>query len=443
MRGWASLFVVVAASLAALLSCGHRTPPPVFIPPPLPESEAPKHWHTFRHDNMRTGRGGYAGPTSPKVLYSIPVPWSTEFSDPVFDEEGDAYVPTDNGLRIYRGEEVVWELDLGEYAGVFEAVVLPDQSFLVQSLPEAGIRKYSEDREVVWENADHYPYYHITVSEDGCIAFTDVGLVGMSPEGQLLWEIGETEFFQFPMAMAAAWDGNFILGPSSPMTLQGQTSALAKVNSQTGEVIWETAMPDTGGAWFWDSPTPVIAADGTIYLVDNVGIHAFGDDGKIEWSYYPEEIPGAPGVNPTPWTQWLPAVGPDGTVYVCLMEEVETYATAIIALAPDGELKWRRDEYVEGSPIVDAEGTLYVGKGYGEPGVPPADAYGASQVPEPMEPDNTILAINPDGSTKWVFSSPDEIEVGQVLCMDNGGNLVVRGAVPGADGESFLWIGDG
>ncbi len=428
--------------LGSCRACGNKLPPPVRLPSPPPVVETPKNWYTFRHDSQRTGRSGFVGPSIPKVLYSLPYAYSE--IEPLFDGDGNSYIPWEMGFRIYRGTEVVWELTLGEYVSPSTYCVNSDRSFFLEASP--GIRKFSKERELLWEFSGQ-PYIHLTVNEDGFVAFTagseemfpewGYGLIGLSKNGELLWTVEEGEFFEFAWASATSLDGNLLITARNPIEMEGDGAVLAKIDISSGDVIWETFIPGEVG-WTWDSPTPAVADDGTIYIVDAFGVHAFSDSGEVKWSYFPV-AQGEEG--PMPWAIWMPALALDGTIYVQLMEEVRTYATAIVALNPDGSVKWRRDEYVEGSPIVDAEGTVYIGKGYGEPG---AILPSVSQIPEPMEPDNTIVAINPDGTTKWVFSAPEEIEVGRVLSMDNDGNLVVIGRVPGADyyDESIFFIGD-
>ncbi len=54
-------------------------------------------------------------------------------------------------------------------------------------------------------------------------------------------------------------------------------------------------------------------------------------------------------------TQWHPAIGPDGTIYVCT-------ATEFLAYNPDGQLKWRNDtgNPFEYTSLIAADGTIYV-----------------------------------------------------------------------------------
>src|SRR5208337_4114657 len=73
-----------------------------------------------------------------------------------------------------------------------------------------------------------------------------------------------------------------------------------------------------------------------------------------------------------------PAVGADGTIYVG-SEDHNLYA-----INPDGNLKWTfaTGGGLYSSPALGADGTIYVGS---------------------WSPDDNVYAINPDGTQKWAF----------------------------------------
>lgn len=83
-------------------------------------------------------------------------------------------------------------------------------------------------------------------------------------------------------------------------------------------------------------------------------------------------------------------IGPDGTVYAQDTEAI------VYALSPDGGLRWLRDlgavgvggEGSEGPVAVGEDGTIFVGV---NPGGPTAQ----------------IVALNPDGSTRWTYTRDD------------------------------------
>jgi len=272
-----------------------------------------------------------------------------------------------------------------------------------------------------------------------------LGILALNEDGEVCWQLPMADA-ELTHTQAIAPDGNIVAMSESGVTIAHDGHTVMKIDRDRGEILWEApvSVPPAPSEYDgYDPSMPVVADDGTIYVADLSGVHAFSPNGVKMWTYCPQagEQPWLEG--PVPRESWPPALGPDGTVYVCLMR-FGPGTTTVVALSLQGELLWRRDEQVEGPPIVDAEGTVYLGQGYGETGYsyPCITSY-----PPYWLGENTILAVNPDGSTKWVFSSPDEIDVGEVLCMDNDGNLVVRGSKPGdsywTTREFFFWLGDG
>lgn len=88
---------------------------------------------------------------------------------------------------------------------------------------------------------------------------------------------------------------------------------------------------------------PVIAADGTIYVTDAVGLEAFRADGTKLWPYPIQGGSFAP-----------PAIGHDGTVYV---SGVDHY---LYAVSPSGGLVWKflADAAIHTSPAITPDGTV-------------------------------------------------------------------------------------
>ncbi|MEZ5331958.1 MAG: PQQ-binding-like beta-propeller repeat protein [Thermoanaerobaculia bacterium] len=76
-------------------------------------------------------------------------------------------------------------------------------------------------------------------------------------------------------------------------------------------------------------------------------------------------------------------LGPDGTVYAH-----DNWGT-LYALSPEGGLEWLLDlgdEGDEGPTVVGADGTVYVGV-------------------NPLGPDAQVVAVNPDGTVRWTFTT--------------------------------------
>lgn len=128
--------------------------------------------------------------------------------------------------------------------------------------------------------------------------------------------------------------------------------------------LWRVASADRFG-----SP-PVVAADGTLYVVTVSGIlKAVDASGSSRWD-------AALDVTPV----GAPAIGPDGTIYVV------DAGPGLSAVSPDGAVQWRfqrAGRRATSGPIVAADGTIYF-----------------SRV-------DRVQAVNPDGSERWL-SAPVE-----------------------------------
>jgi len=166
----------------------------------------------------------------------------------------------------------------------------------------------------------------------------------------------------------------------------------------------------------WSYPThgaytsPVIGADGTIYVDDSQTLYAINPDGSLKWSY---------AVN-----CYLPAISPDGTIYVTAITN-DQRNNSLVALDASGAVKWTFDlrTYWGGSapPVVGTDGTVYIGTTWGTLcAINPngvlkwtANVGGSTTRCPAMDVNGTIYvngynrlyAINPDGSQKWAYTS--------------------------------------
>ena len=90
-----------------------------------------------------------------------------------------------------------------------------------------------------------------------------------------------------------------------------------------------------------------------------------------------------------------PAIGPEGTIYFCASQNSQYI---LYALDPDGTKKWDFKTYGEpesSSPCIGEEGTIYFGS-----------------------PDGNFYALNPDGSLKWKFETGDIISSSPAIGFD-------------------------
>jgi outer membrane protein assembly factor BamB len=148
------------------------------------------------------------------------------------------------------------------------------------------------------------------------------------------------------------------------------------VGPQDPVVKWEVQTsiegPDEGGIY----AQPVIGADGTIYVGTQYlssTFYAINPDGTVKWAFIPA------GMYNTFDTA---AIAEDGTVYV----QAYPYSDGgkLYALDPDdGSVNWffTAGDTAYSYPKIGDDGTIYIGD------------------------DTTLYAINPDGTSKWNFTS--------------------------------------
>jgi HYDIN/CFA65/VesB-like, Ig-like domain/PQQ-like domain len=116
--------------------------------------------------------------------------------------------------------------------------------------------------------------------------------------------------------------------------------------------------------------TPVIGADGTLYYADQAGLHASEQGLFDKWTFLP---PGGGGLS-------LPAIGPDGTIYVASSGA----SGNVYAINPDGTQKWMfaPSNGVTSDLTIGTDGTIYFN-----------------------DDDGNLDAINPEGNLKWQFAN--------------------------------------
>ena len=190
-------------------------------------------------------------------------------------------------------------------------------------------------------------------------------------------------------------------------------------NNSDDDNIWTA---DNNGA------SPAIAADGTIYLMDHRNVvYALTPEGVLKWknNRYESDAPWHVG-------QKTPAIGTDGTLYVCA-------GLTLYALDPaDGQEQWQSDPLRHGnvcavSAVVGADGTIYIvsndmlhainpdgtpkwqyqllyenEKSFSSPAIAGDGSiyFGAEGNPNNQGHEGYVYAVNPDGTQKWRYTVP-------------------------------------
>ena len=284
-----------------------------------------------------------------------------------------------------------------------------------------------------------------------------------------------------PPAIGA--DGTLYAGVSGPW------GGLYAVNPNgTQKWVFAPSLANGKKYGFINAP-PAIGADGTIYLeTDADNLDAVNPDGTLKWAFpisilsglrswplqqaqgrLPARFTSATSdgtlyaINPAGTLKWkfaaghvvgiagigTPAIGPDGTIYVC----------ATNALRVNSRRRAQMDPYDPGQhtaeqPSVGADGTVYVGSGSWHGGhvtavnpdgtlkwafptggfVGHPIAIGADGTVYAASLDHNLYAIDPDGGLQWKFDTGDYLIAGPAIDADgtifvstNNGSLYAIG----------------
>ncbi|WP_179957701.1 Ig-like domain-containing protein [Exilibacterium tricleocarpae] len=264
-----------------------------------------------------------------------------------------------------------------------------------------------------------------------------------SNSGALKWQR------PFTMANCAVAD-NFV-----PGVVQGEDGTLYAGSSTEGKLY--AFNPDDGViAWSFTTvgtridATPVIAEDGSIYVVESGGtVYAVNADGSEKWSY----AIGAP-------VSGSPAIGADGTVYV---GTDNGGASVLLALNPaDGLPKWSAPfalaAETRSSVNIGADGTVYARDFAGNLfAINPADGTqrwqitlgGGSGSTPVIAADGTLYfgsfspprlyAVGPDGSPKWdtAMGNPSLAGIGATPSVGADGTVYVGVWEAGLNGSVY------
>ena len=170
-----------------------------------------------------------------------------------------------------------------------------------------------------------------------------------------------------------------------PGTLRGWISlifclpifcAAAAETNLAATVLWRIALPGNGTL-----SSPALAADGTIYQgTFNGQLLALTPQGEIKWRFHAGgEIKSSP------------AVAADGTVYF------GTRSRFVFAVSAAGKLKWKfaTGAWVDSSPAIAEDGTIYVGGN-----------------------DGHLFAFTPDGELKWKFDAGGIVDSSPAITAD-------------------------
>ena len=173
------------------------------------------------------------------------------------------------------------------------------------------------------------------------------GLLAQTQPGTVLWICTPPDPISV-VCPAVAPDGTIYAAGAG---FNGAPEALYAI-SPHGAIKW-IFTNDVSGSLVVGSPA--IGSDGTIYFGDrSTNFFALNPDGTVKWRY---------GL-PVPHCSSSPAIGVDGTLYFVA-------AGYLYALDSTGQARWQHlvdyspSEYDQFSPVIEADGTIYIPTGNG------------------------------------------------------------------------------
>lgn len=202
-----------------------------------------------------------------------------------------------------------------------------------------------------------------------------IGQAWAQQAGSIRWSIPIASANQSPAGTvsspALARDGTIYVGSAFESTDVSAYARRLLAISPQGTTNWIFC---TGGPV---TSSPAIAADGTVYVGSQDGnLYAINPKGTTNWVFR------VGGAIPS-----SPAVGADGTIYA---NGISNYFNKLFAVWPNGGLRW---VFAMGAVSFSAQASAQ----FSSPSIGPGGGiYIGSQ-------DKHIYAINPDGTTNWVF----------------------------------------
>ena len=256
--------------------------------------------------------------------------------------------------------------------------------------------------------SDHTVYIGVTnTGADG----VDTGLLlAINPDSTNRWANLPAGGF---LIRKAGIDSGIVASPT--LSPDGKTVYVASFNG----VLY--AVDAATGALIWESPTgpdkaiftsPAVAPNGMIYIGsssllfggEDSTFYAITPDGQRKWP-----------VSADNWIESSPAIGADGTVYFgCLDKNV-------YAVNPDGSLRWQvalKGE-VWASPAIGPDGTVYVGSdGNDFVALDPMTGKSKWEYPATV---GVGATVGPDGTI--YIGSAETLTTGKLYALDRNGHL--------------------
>ncbi len=262
--------------------------------------------------------------------------------------DGRVHVACEDGKLYTLGADgsLLWTVDVNAPL-LSTPSIGPDGSLFVGS-KDGKLYAITSDGNVRWTYPTPEPIYSSpAIASDGdvYVASTDGWLYALNADGGKRWV--------FKTKASANLQGAIFASPSIGLDGTVYVAGLYDPNLYAldpadGSVKWacnfvlypgDASDPDGSKTGGWPFASPVVGADGTIYLTLLYDSHLYAIepvDGTIRWSLDLLDLPAGATIETDPYADgWSePVIGPDGTIYVSLDDPY------LRAVDPNGTIEW-------------------------------------------------------------------------------------------------------
>jgi outer membrane protein assembly factor BamB len=347
-------------------------------------------WPMQSHDTHHTGRSLYST-THVDGFEKWRFECDTLDSTPVIDDNGIIYFGGGyNGLpwylyAVYPNGTLKWKYKTsGLMLGSSPAIA--EDGIIYVGTWDTGLYAINPDGTKKWRTGSGGSIASSpAIAEDGTIFVgtmnTGNSLVAFYPNGTIRWKYKTG--YSITGGPAIGSDDTIYIGSGDNYFYAINSNGTLKWRYKTGHYIkGHASIADDGTVYIgsWDDylyafyphngtvkwkckvgmgteTNPSIAEDGTIYVGGNK-LWAIYPNGTKRWTF---DLGAGRHIHKS-----SPAISSDGTIYVGTNIN-ETDGGDIIAVNPDGTLKWRKKiakDWVDSSPSIAEDGTVYIGGTY-------------------------------------------------------------------------------
>jgi outer membrane protein assembly factor BamB len=345
-------------------------------------------WPMQGYNKEHLGRSPYSTSNNPGIEK-----WrfrSRDWCDgsPAVANDGTIYFGDSTGFfyAVNPNCSLKWKTEIDDALGKFgsSVAIAPNGTIYLAGKYGSRICALNPNGTVKWKSWSPEVDTSITIDGDGVIYYGHhQGVTAQYPNGTLKWVFHTGDFVQSTPAV----DDNRII-------YFGSHDHNVYAVYPNGTMKW--SFPT--GNWVHGSPT--VGSDGTIYVgCDSGYLYALYPNGTMKWRVMVGGMRASPSLDkdgnlyfgvwdsritsvaPNGTIRWTfplgdgdrvwgstAAISDDGTVYVGVNKEYDSmHGGEIVALDLNGTLKWRKiisDLECESSPVIGADGTVYICSAY-------------------------------------------------------------------------------